>query len=111
VAAPTKSRYDREPASPSRSVASRATGRKRLRLAIVPTPWGNLGRDRCPPTVAAWAGTAVGSAPALLLGIEDPRSNAHAPNESLPEDDWKSLMRSLAHLFANLADLPGGRVK
>jgi acetylornithine deacetylase/succinyl-diaminopimelate desuccinylase-like protein len=52
-----------------------------------------------------------GGAPALLLGIEDPRSNAHAPNESLPEEDWKSLMRSLAHLFANLAELPGGRVK
>jgi len=43
-----------------------------------------------------------GGAPALLLGIEDPRSNAHAPNESLPEEDWKSLMRTLAHLFANL---------
>ena len=52
-----------------------------------------------------------GGAPALLLGIEDPRSNAHAPNESLEEADWKSLMRSLAHLFANLADLPGGKVK
>jgi cysteinylglycine-S-conjugate dipeptidase len=43
-----------------------------------------------------------GGAPALLLGIEDPKSNAHAPNESLHEGDWKSLMRSLAHLFANL---------
>jgi acetylornithine deacetylase/succinyl-diaminopimelate desuccinylase-like protein len=52
-----------------------------------------------------------GGAPALLLGIEDPRSNAHAPNESLPEEDWKALMRSLAHLFANLGDLPGGKVK
>ena len=52
-----------------------------------------------------------GGAPALLLGIEDPRSNAHAPNESLDEGDWKNLMRSLAHLFANLAELPGGRVK
>jgi acetylornithine deacetylase/succinyl-diaminopimelate desuccinylase-like protein len=46
-----------------------------------------------------------GGAPALLLGIEDPRSNAHAPNESLPEGDWKSLMKSLAHLFANLAPM------
>jgi acetylornithine deacetylase/succinyl-diaminopimelate desuccinylase-like protein len=44
-----------------------------------------------------------GGAPALLLGIEDPKSNAHAPNESLHEGDWKNLMRSLAHLFANLA--------
>lgn len=43
-----------------------------------------------------------GGAPALLLGIEDPKSNAHAPNESLDEGDWKSLMRSLIHLFANL---------
>ncbi len=43
-----------------------------------------------------------GGAPALLLGIEDPKSNAHAPNESLHEGDWKSLMRSLTHLFANL---------
>jgi acetylornithine deacetylase/succinyl-diaminopimelate desuccinylase-like protein len=43
-----------------------------------------------------------GGAPALLLGIEDPKSNAHAPNESLHEGDWKNLMCSLAHLFANL---------
>jgi acetylornithine deacetylase/succinyl-diaminopimelate desuccinylase-like protein len=52
-----------------------------------------------------------GGAPALLLGIEDPLSNAHAPNESLHEGDWQSLMRSLAVLFANLGALPGGKVK
>jgi acetylornithine deacetylase/succinyl-diaminopimelate desuccinylase-like protein len=52
-----------------------------------------------------------GGAPALLMGIEDPQSNAHAPNESLHEGDWKNLMRSLATLFANLAALPGGKVK
>jgi acetylornithine deacetylase/succinyl-diaminopimelate desuccinylase-like protein len=52
-----------------------------------------------------------GGAPALLLGIEDPMSNAHAPNESLHEGDWKNLMRSLAILFAKLGELPGGRVK
>ncbi len=52
-----------------------------------------------------------GGAPALLLGIEDPRSNAHAPNESLDESDWKNLMRSLAYLFGNLGNLPHDRVK
>ncbi len=52
-----------------------------------------------------------GGAPALLLGIEDPQSNAHAPNESLHEGDFKKLMASLAHLFENLGKLPPARVK
>ncbi len=52
-----------------------------------------------------------GGAPALLLGIEDPRSNAHAPNESLHEGDFHKLMASLAHLFENLGSLPDGKVK
>jgi acetylornithine deacetylase/succinyl-diaminopimelate desuccinylase-like protein len=52
-----------------------------------------------------------GGAPALLLGIEDPQSNAHAPNESLHEGDFKKLMASLVHLFYKLGDLPGGRVR
>ncbi len=53
----------------------------------------------------------LGGAPALLLGIEDPKTNAHAPNESLHSDDWRKLMKSLAHLFDNLGKLPGGKVK
>lgn len=52
-----------------------------------------------------------GGAPALLLGIEDPLSNAHAPNESLHEGDFKKLMASLVRLFDNLGKLPGGKVK
>ena len=44
-----------------------------------------------------------GGAPALLLGIEDPRSNAHAPNESLHEGDFRKLTASIAHLFENLS--------
>jgi acetylornithine deacetylase/succinyl-diaminopimelate desuccinylase-like protein len=52
-----------------------------------------------------------GGAPALLLGIEDPASNAHAPNESLHEGDFTRLMASLAHLFHQLGTLPGGQVK
>jgi acetylornithine deacetylase/succinyl-diaminopimelate desuccinylase-like protein len=53
----------------------------------------------------------LGGAPALLIGIEDPISNAHAPNESLHEGDWKKLMKSLTHLFTHLGELPGGKVK
>ena len=52
-----------------------------------------------------------GGAPALLMGIEDPRSNAHAPNESLHQGDWFKLMATLAQLFENLGNLPGGKVK
>jgi len=52
-----------------------------------------------------------GGAPALLLGIEDPASNAHAPNESLHEGDFKKLMASLVGLFENLGKIPGGRLK
>ncbi len=52
-----------------------------------------------------------GGAPALLLGIEDPLSNAHAPNESLHEGDFKKLMASLVNLFDNLGKLPGDKVK
>lgn len=52
-----------------------------------------------------------GGAPALLLGIEDPRTNAHAPNESLDVGDFRKLMASLAHLFDELGKLPEGKVK
>jgi acetylornithine deacetylase/succinyl-diaminopimelate desuccinylase-like protein len=52
-----------------------------------------------------------GGAPALLLGIEDPQSNAHAPNESLHEGDFKKLMASLANLFENLGKVPPNRIK
>src|SRR3712207_3099914 len=46
-----------------------------------------------------------GGAPALLLGIEDPQTNAHAANESLHADDFRKLTASLAHLFENLGKL------
>jgi acetylornithine deacetylase/succinyl-diaminopimelate desuccinylase-like protein len=52
-----------------------------------------------------------GGAPALLFGMADPKCNAHAPNESLHEGDHRKLMVSLAHLFQNLAEIPGGKVK
>ena len=52
-----------------------------------------------------------GGAPALLLGIEDPLSNAHAPNESLHAGDFRKLTASLAHLFEQIGNLPDGKVK
>ncbi len=52
-----------------------------------------------------------GGAPALLLGIEDPASNAHAPNESLHEGDFRKLMASLVRLFDNLGKLQPGQMK
>ena len=52
-----------------------------------------------------------GGAPALLLGIEDPASNAHAPNESLHEGDFRKLMTSLVRLFDNLGKLTPEQVR
>ncbi len=52
-----------------------------------------------------------GGAPALLFGIEDPKSNAHAPNESLHEGDFQKVMASLAIFMDNLSKLPDGKVK
>jgi acetylornithine deacetylase/succinyl-diaminopimelate desuccinylase-like protein len=41
-------------------------------------------------------------APALLVGLEDPRCGAHSENESLYVDDWKKGIRSLVHLLHEL---------
>jgi acetylornithine deacetylase/succinyl-diaminopimelate desuccinylase-like protein len=52
-----------------------------------------------------------GGAPALLLGIEDPLSKAHAPNESLHAGDFRKLTASISHLFEQIGNLPDGKVK
>jgi len=73
-----------------------------------------LGFDRQPALIGAGGSIgfvqpfaeALGGAPCLLMGAEDPAAAIHSENESLHLGDWRKYMRAAVHLYDELSRAP-----
>src|SRR5690606_17261530 len=82
-----------KPDHPVFTVAKKSLGRGYGREAVLIGCGGTI------PFVDSFT-RVLGDIPALLVGIEDPYTNAHSENESLGLADFHSSVRSQIHFFA-----------
>jgi len=85
---------------PMTAAASRALRAGYGKEALMVGAGGSLGLVR--PFVEA-----LGGPPCILLGVEDPRCGAHSENEGLHLADWRKAIKSMVHLYAEVAATRG----